>query len=62
MIYYTKFNAYEILDGGDNMVMVGGVVVDSVEKAEKVCHLIDAKKIENERKNQNEIWYCSLAD
>jgi hypothetical protein len=61
MIYYTKFNTFEILDGGDNMIMVEGVVVDSIEKAKKVCHLIEERKIQNERKSQNEIWYCCLA-
>ena len=60
MIYYTKFNTFEIIDGGDNMVMVEGIIVDSIEKAKKVCHLIETKKIQNERKNQKEIWYCEL--
>lgn len=61
MIYYTKFNTFEILDGGDNMFMVEGLIATSLESAKRICHIIENKKIDTERKNQNEIWYCSLA-
>ena len=61
MLFYTKFNTFEIIDGGDNMLMVDGIVVDSLEKAKKVCSLIEKRKIQDERRRQKEIWYCELA-
>ena len=61
MLFYTKFNTFEIIDGGDNMIMVDGIVVNSLEKAKKVCCLIEKRKIQDKRRNQKEIWYCELA-
>ena len=61
MLFYTKFNTFEIIDGGDNMIMVDGIVVNSLEKAKKVCYLIEKRKIQDERRSQKEIWYCELA-
>lgn len=55
--YYTKFNVFEIIDGGDGMFMVEGVIVTSRIKAEKVCNFIEARKLETAYKNQNEIEY-----
>ena len=57
---YTKFNTFEVLDGGNNMIMVEGVIVNTMEQAKIVCEAIEAKKLDTERKNQNEIWYCEL--
>lgn len=60
-IYNTTFNSFEILDGGDNMILVLGSIVRSFEDAKKVCDFYEAKRLKSLRKAQKEIWYCGLA-
>ena len=60
-LIYKKFNTFEVLDGGDGMFMVEGVIVKSMKQAEIVCEAIEAKKLQTLRSEQNEIWYCCLA-
>jgi hypothetical protein len=60
-LIYTKFSSFEVVDGGHGMIMVEGVIVNTMDQAKQVCEAIEAKKIKNLRSEQNEIWYCSLA-
>lgn len=60
-LIYKKFNTFEVLDGGDGMIMVEGVIVKNMAEADIVCEAIEAKKLKTLRSEQNEIWYCSLA-
>lgn len=61
MIYYVGQNAYEIINGGDGMVMVCGVIVHTLTEAKKVCHLVDAKKKEYARQKDGQLWYFQVA-
>jgi hypothetical protein len=60
-LIYKKFNTFEVIDGGDGMIMVEGVIVNTLTQADVVCEAIEAKKLKTLRSEQNEIWYCCLA-
>ncbi|MCW8965600.1 MAG: hypothetical protein OQK82_02785 [Candidatus Pacearchaeota archaeon] len=60
-LIYKKFNTFEVIDGGDGMIMVEGVIVNTLAQADVVCEAIEAKKLRTLRSEQNEIWYCCLA-
>jgi hypothetical protein len=60
-LIYKKFNTFEVVDGGDKMLMVEGVIVNDLDQADLVCEAIEAKRLKALRSEQNEIWYCSLA-
>lgn len=52
MIYYTKYNCFEIIDGGDNMIMVLGEVFSSIELAKSHC-----ERLEDERRRPKRTIY-----
>lgn len=53
MIYYTKYNCFEIIDGGDNMIMVLGAIVASIEDAKDICDKLETER----RKSKRTIYY-----
>lgn len=61
MFYYTKFYAFEILDGGDNMFMVDGLIATSLKNAKHICRMIEDRRLQEKRKAKTEIWYCCFS-
>lgn len=57
-LHYTKYNVFEIIDGGDGMLMVEGLVASSLDHAKAICTLIEQKQQAEAKAKQNEIWYC----